>query len=123
MLAVADYFSKWIEAEAFRHVKSKEVISFIKRNIICKFGGRAEIVCDNGSQFISDETEAFFRQWNFNLVKSTPHYLQANGQAKSSNKIINNNLKKRLTSCKGKWVEQLSCVLWSDRTTPKTSAR
>ncbi|XP_074351989.1 uncharacterized protein LOC141691147 [Apium graveolens] len=69
MLAVADYFSKWIEAESFRQVKSKE----------------------------------------------------ANGQAESSNEIIINNLKRRLSSYKGKWVEQLPWVLWSDRTTPKTS--
>ncbi|XP_074346654.1 uncharacterized protein LOC141685454 [Apium graveolens] len=26
-----------------------------------------------------------------------------------------------LTSCKGKWAEKLPWVLWSDRTTPKTS--
>ncbi|XP_074377967.1 uncharacterized protein LOC141719484 [Apium graveolens] len=46
---------------------------------------------------------------------------QANGQAESSNKIIINNLKKRLTSCKGKWAEELPWVLWLDRTTLKTS--
>ncbi|XP_074377991.1 uncharacterized protein LOC141719511 [Apium graveolens] len=69
ILAVTDYFSKWIEAEAFRQVKSKEV----------------------------------------------------NGQAESSNKIIINNLKRRLSVHKGKWDEQLPWVLLSDRTTPKTS--
>ncbi|XP_074341966.1 uncharacterized protein LOC141679365 [Apium graveolens] len=50
-----------------------------------------------------------------------PRYPQANGQAKSSNKIIINNLKRRLTTCKGKWAEELPWVLWSDRTTLKTS--
>ena len=38
MLAMTDYFSKWIEAEAFVQVKEKEVISFIKRNILTRFG-------------------------------------------------------------------------------------
>ncbi|XP_063948038.1 uncharacterized protein LOC135152135 [Daucus carota subsp. sativus] len=121
MLAMTDYFSKWIEAEAFRQVTSKEVISFIKRNILCKFGVPSEIVCDNGSQFISDKTEAFCKKYNINLLKSTPSYPQANGQAESSNKIIINNLKKRLTTCKGRWAEELPWVLWSDRTTPKVS--
>ena len=101
MLAMTDYFSKWIEVEAFRHVKSKEVISFIKSNILCKFGVLSEIVFDNGSQFISDKMEAFCHQWKITLVKSTPRYPQANGQAESSNKIIINNLKKRLTTHKG----------------------
>ncbi|KAK1432046.1 hypothetical protein QVD17_08935 [Tagetes erecta] len=49
MLAMTDYFSKWIEAEAFVQVREKEVISFIKRNILTRFGIPAEIVCDNGS--------------------------------------------------------------------------
>nr|XP_017245120.1 PREDICTED: uncharacterized protein LOC108216789 [Daucus carota subsp. sativus] len=121
MLAMTDYFSKWVEAEAYRQVTSKEVISFIKRNILCKFGIPSEIVCDNGSQFISEKTETFCKRYNINLVKSTPRYPQANGQAESSNKIIINNLKKRLTSCKGRWAEELPWVLWADRTTPKIS--
>nr|XP_017250771.1 PREDICTED: uncharacterized protein LOC108221400 [Daucus carota subsp. sativus] len=121
MLAMTDYFSKWVEAEAYRRVTSKEVISFIKKNILCKFGVPSEIVCDNGSQFISDKTEAFCKKYNINLVKSTPRYPQANGQAESSNKIIINNLKKRLASCKGRWAEELPWVLWADRTTPKVS--
>ncbi|XP_017224963.1 uncharacterized protein LOC108201178 [Daucus carota subsp. sativus] len=121
MLVMTDYFSKWIEAEAFRQVTSKEVVSFIKRNILCKFGIPSEIICDNGSQFISDKTEAFCKRYNITLVKSTPRYPQANGQAESSNKILMNNLKRRLSGYKGRWAEELPWVLWSDRTTPKTS--
>ncbi|MDP1136577.1 transposase family protein, partial [Klebsiella pneumoniae] len=56
MLALTDYFSKWIEAEAFRSVTEKEVISFIKRNIICRFGIPSQIVCDNGTQFVGNKT-------------------------------------------------------------------
>ena len=80
MLDMMDYFSKWIEAESFRKVKSKEVISFIKCNILCKFGVPLEIICDNGSQCISAKMEDFCRKWNITLVKSTPRYLQANGK-------------------------------------------
>ncbi|XP_074342677.1 uncharacterized protein LOC141680314 [Apium graveolens] len=112
MLAMTDYFSKWIEAEAFRQVPSKEVISFIKINVLCKFGILSEIVCDNGSQFISDKIEAFFRKYNINLVKSTTRYPQVNGQAESSNKIIINSLKKRLSLHKGKWADELPWVLY-----------
>ncbi|XP_074342067.1 uncharacterized protein LOC141679470 [Apium graveolens] len=79
MLAMIDYFSKWIEAEIFKQVTSKEMISFIKRNMLYKFGIPYEIVCDNGSQFISDKTEVFCKCWNIDLIKSTPRYPQANG--------------------------------------------
>ncbi|XP_074264802.1 uncharacterized protein LOC141587247 [Silene latifolia] len=39
----------WIEAEAMTEVKEQQVISFIKRNIISRFGIPSEIICDNGS--------------------------------------------------------------------------
>ena len=55
------------------------------------------------------------------MITSTPVHPQANGQAESSNKIIINNLKKKLGSKKGKWVEELPYVLWADRTTPKNA--
>ncbi|XP_070007272.1 uncharacterized protein LOC142165500 [Nicotiana tabacum] len=45
----------------------------------------------------------------------------ANGQAESINKVIINNLKKRLEESKGRWPEVLPGVLWAYRTTTKTS--
>ena len=121
LLAMTDYFSKWIEAEAFKEVKDTQVISFIRRNILSRFGIPSTIVCDNGSQFISDKTKAFCQQYNIQLVMSTPRYPQANGQAEASNKVILNNLKKRLKDAKGKWADELPLILWSDRITPKTA--
>ncbi|KAC9170972.1 hypothetical protein E3N88_46271 [Mikania micrantha] len=121
MLAMTDYFSKWIEAEAFVQVREKEVISFIKRNILTRFGIPAEITCDNGSQFIGKRTTNFCEAWGIKMITSTPVHPQANGQAESSNKIIINNLKKKLGSKKGKWAEELLFVLWADRTTTKNA--
>ena len=46
---------------------------------------------------------------------STPTYLQGNGQAEAVNKVIVNGLKKRLDDVKGKWVEELSYILWTYR--------
>ncbi|KAK9075696.1 hypothetical protein SSX86_004025 [Deinandra increscens subsp. villosa] len=121
MLAMTDYFSKWIEAEAYVQVREKEVISFIKRKIITRFGIPAEIICDNGSQFIGKRTTNFYASWGIKMITSTPIHPQANGQAESSNKIIINNLKKKLGSKKGKWAEELPFVLWADRITPKNA--
>lgn len=121
MLVMTDYFSKWIEAEAFVQVREKEVVSFIKRNILTRFGIPAEIICDNGSQFIGKRTANFCASWGIKMITSTPVHPQANGQAESSNKIIVNNLKKRLDAKKGKWAEELPFVLWADRTTAKNA--
>ncbi|XP_060969882.1 uncharacterized protein LOC133037084 [Cannabis sativa] len=94
MLALTDYFSKWVEAEAFAQVRDREVKNFIWKNIICRFGIPKEIVTDNGSQFISQDFQSFCAEWGIQLSFSTPRYPQANGQAESTNKTIVNTLKK-----------------------------
>ena len=38
MLAVTDYFTKWVEAEAYHQVRDREVKKFIWKNVICCFG-------------------------------------------------------------------------------------
>ncbi|XP_033516573.2 uncharacterized protein [Nicotiana tomentosiformis] len=53
-------------------------------------------------------------------ITSSPYHPVANGQAESINKVIINNLKKRLEESKGKWPEVLPAVLWAYRTIAKT---
>ncbi|KAL5785135.1 hypothetical protein ACOSQ2_007527 [Xanthoceras sorbifolium] len=121
MLAVTDYFTKWVEAESYVRIKDSEVKSFIWKNVICRYGVPKEIVTDNGSQFISYDFQDFCDKWSIKLSYSNPRYPQANGQAESTNKTIMSTLKKRLDQCKGKWADELPGVLWSYRTTVRTS--
>ncbi|XP_070054357.1 uncharacterized protein [Nicotiana tomentosiformis] len=53
-------------------------------------------------------------------ITSSPYHLVDNGQAESTNKVIINNLKKRLEESKGKWPEALPGVLWAYQTIAKT---
>ncbi|XP_070028768.1 uncharacterized protein [Nicotiana sylvestris] len=72
-----------------------------------------------------------FMRWGMDIVgplpqakgkiTSTPYHPVGNGQAKSTNKVIINNLKKILEESKGNWPEVLPGVLWAYRTTTKTS--
>ncbi|XP_076951789.1 uncharacterized protein LOC143625305 [Bidens hawaiensis] len=55
------------------------------------------------------------------MITSTLVHPQVNGQAESSNKIIINNLKKKLGAKKGKWAEEIPYVLCANRTTPKNA--
>ncbi|KAI3676095.1 hypothetical protein L1987_85694 [Smallanthus sonchifolius] len=55
------------------------------------------------------------------MITSTLVHPQANGQAESRNKIIINNLKKRLGAKKGKWAEEQPFALWADITTSKNA--
>ncbi|RVW39100.1 hypothetical protein CK203_084157 [Vitis vinifera] len=53
LLVATDYFSKWIEAEAYANIKDRDVTKFVWKNIICRFGIPQAIIADNGPQFDS----------------------------------------------------------------------
>ena len=111
LLVSTDYFSKWIEADAFASIKDRDVTRFILKNIVCRFHIPRSIVSDNGPQFDSRVYRDFCQELKVRNLYSTPRYPQSNGQAEASNKTLLIALKKRLDSTKGKWVEELPGVL------------
>ena len=85
VLAVTDYFTKWVEAVPMRFVASKDVISFVKEHIIHRFRIPQTITTDRGSVFILEEFRKFADETGFKLIRSSPYYAQANGQTEASN--------------------------------------
>ena len=113
LLVATDYFSKWVEAEAYASIKEKDVTKFRWKNIVCRFGIPHTIIADNGPQFDSIAFRNFCSELNIQNSYSTPRYPQSNGQAEATNKTLITALKKRLEQAKGKWVEELLGVLWA----------
>ena len=107
LLVATDYFSKWIEAEAFSSIKDRDVTQFIWKNIVCRFSIPRSIVSDNGPQFDSRVYRNFCQELKIKNLYSTPRYPQSNGLVEASNKTLLTALKKRLDSAKGKWVDEL----------------
>ena len=46
-----DYFTKWAKAEPLATITTKKMESFVKKNILIKFGIPRVLVSDNGKQF------------------------------------------------------------------------
>jgi hypothetical protein len=53
ILAITDYFTKWVEAIPMKSVTSKDVVNFIKEHVIYRFGIPQTITTNGGSVFIS----------------------------------------------------------------------
>jgi len=51
ILVAVDYVSKWVEVMALKEVKKENVTSFIRVNIIYRFGIPRYIITDNGKPF------------------------------------------------------------------------
>ncbi len=121
VIVATDYFTKWVEAKAYKDVTEYDVIKFITEIIVHRFGLPQSITVDNGMAIKGSRVMAFAQEHGIKILNSTPYYAQANGQAESTNKIIKANLRKVVNNNPSNWDELLSEVLWAYRTSKKLS--
>ena len=121
LIVCTNYFTKWVEAEPLANIRDVDVKRFIWNDIDTRFGVPNVLISDNGLQFDSKAFRKYCSDLGIKNRYSTPVYPQGNGQAEAVNKVIVNELKKRLDDAKGRWVEELPHVLWTYRTTPQKS--
>jgi transposase InsO family protein len=102
-----------VEAIPMKTVTSKDVINFIKEHVIHKFGIPQTITTDGGSIFISEEFRKFAANVGIKLIRSSPYYAQANGQAEVSNQSLIKLIKRKIDEHPSRWHEVLSETLWA----------
>jgi len=100
ILAITDYFSKWVVTIPLIEVKTSNMVNIIKHHVIHQFGVPRRIIHDNGPQFISQVFYPFCNKYQIYNVASTIHNPAANDLAKAFNKIIIKLLKKFISSSK-----------------------
>ncbi|XP_008238721.1 PREDICTED: uncharacterized protein LOC103337339 [Prunus mume] len=120
-VVAVDYFTKWAEAEALATITAARIETFVWQNIVCRFGIPNTIVTDNDRQFDNVKCKQFCSNLKIHLCFASPAHPQSNGQVEAVNKIIKKTLKTKLDKAKGCWPELLLEVLWSYRTTFRTS--
>ncbi|KAL0421739.1 UNVERIFIED_CONTAM: putative protein K02A2.6 [Sesamum latifolium] len=121
LLVAVDYFTKWIEAEPLARITEGEVMKFILKNIICRFGILREIISDNGHQFQGRKIQEWCQGLRIKQRFTTVAHPQANGQVEVTNRILVQGIKRRLERVGENWAEELTSVLWAYRTTPRGS--
>ena len=102
-------------------IRDVDAKRFVWKNIVTRFGVPHVLISDNGLQFDNKMFRRYCGELGITNRYSTPAYPQGNKQSETVNKGIVNGLKKRLDDVKGKWVEELSYVFWTYRTTPRRS--
>ena len=107
LLVSTDYFTKWVEAKPLANIRDIDAKKFIWKNIVTRFGVPHTLISDNRLQFDSKAFRRYCSELGIVNRYSTPAYPQGNGQAEAVNKVIVNELKKRLNDAKGRWVEEL----------------
>jgi len=121
LLVAVDYFTKWIEAKPLAKIIIGQIQSFVWKCIVCRFGIQHTIITDNEKQFTDRKLAEFYISLGVRHKTSLVEHPQTNRKADSANKVILTELKKRLRSTKGKWVEELPEVLWAYKCTPHSA--
>ena len=101
-LVGTDYFMKWVKAEPLANIRDVDAKRFVWKNIVTRFEVPHALISDNGLQFDSKMFRKYCGELGITNRYSTPAYPQGNGQAKTVNKVIISELKKRLDDAKGK---------------------
>ncbi|XP_050387440.1 uncharacterized protein LOC126803736 [Argentina anserina] len=117
-IMAVDYHTKWIGAEPMTKFATDRVITFLWRCVYCRFGVPETFVTNNSTQFDNDKFRAFAHKNDTTVLYASPVHSQTNGQVKAINKLIKQNLKKRLNEITRLWAQKLPEVLWALRTTP-----
>ena len=90
-------------------------INFVKEHVIHRFGIPQTITTDGGSVFVSHEFRKFCEDMGIKLIRSSPYYAQANGQAEASNQSLIKLIKRKVDEHPRRWHEVLSEALWAYR--------
>ncbi|XP_009606998.1 uncharacterized protein [Nicotiana tomentosiformis] len=109
------------EPGAYQKIVELKEIDFILDHIFYRLRIPKEFACDNEPQFIGSKVTKFLKELKIKRITSSPYHPSSNGHAESTNKVIIQNLKKKLEDVNGKWPDELPGVLWAYQTITKLS--
>lgn len=120
-LIILDAHSKWIEVFQMNSITSKVTINAL-RSTFARYGLPNLVVSDNGTQFVSRETEFFLKTHAIEHITSPPFNPSSNGAAENSVKTIKNALRNALGRDKSIDINVVLCnFLFDYRNTPHTT--
>ncbi|VFQ98142.1 unnamed protein product [Cuscuta campestris] len=119
VMVAIDYFTKWVEAEAYATITTKQCQRFVWKNIITRFGSPRNIVTDNGPQFRNPGFTKYLEDFGATHNKASVAYPQGNGQVENANRTIVDGIKKRLGEAGTNWLEELPHIIWAYRVTSR----
>ena len=98
-------------------------MSFIRSNIIYRYGVPWYIITNNGKPFYNKLMSNICERFSFKQHNSSMYNTPANGLVKAFNKTLWNLLKKIINKSKKDWHEQVGETLWAYQTTYQMPAQ
>jgi hypothetical protein len=121
LFVAIDKFTKWPEATPVVNITQGAAVTFLK-SIVYRFGVPSHIITDNETQFTSRIFQEYCEDIGTQLCFAFIAQTRSNDQVERANAEILRGLKTRTYDCLKKHganrVNELSSVLWGNRTTP-----
>ena len=108
------------EARAVTSEKATVLATFIFEDILCRWGGIAEIVTDNGSPYIA-ALDILKDRYGINHIRISGYNSQANGIIETKHFGLREAIMKTCGGDGNHWRQVLPQVLWAERTTIRKS--
>jgi hypothetical protein len=107
-------------------ITKQSTVKFIK-SIVYRFGVPNKIINNNGSQFTSNAFREYCKNLGIQICYASIAHSESNGQVKRANVEILKGLKTctydGLEKHGKKWIDELLCTLWGNRTSPSRATR
>nr|XP_027122209.1 uncharacterized protein LOC113739164 [Coffea arabica] len=71
ILVAIEYFTKWVEAESYKHVIKKVVTDFLRKHIVCRFGVPETLITDNAKNLNNDMVDGLCKQFKIKHQNSS----------------------------------------------------
>jgi hypothetical protein len=98
----------------------KNVLKFLKENILSRFGTPRAIIGDGGKDFCNWPFEALMRKYGITHKVATAYHPQTSEQVEASNREIKHILEKTVNPDRKDWSLRLTDALWAYRIAFKT---
>src|SRR5882724_8012817 len=108
--------SSWPEWRPLRKENEKTLGDFIFEDILCRWGGVAEIVTDNGPMFVA-VAGYLSKKYGIHHIKISPYNSQANSVVERKHFDTHESLMKTCNNEHSKWVHMAPLIFWADQVT------
>lgn len=116
LVVLVDYHSNWPEVLATGDITSAKIIQWLE-GIFARYGNPAQILSDNGKQFVSTEFTAFLKSRDIQHLRSAVYNPQTNGKVEVFNRYLKHGLQAYDSESKP-WQQALNELLFSYRGVP-----
>ena len=121
VLAVTDYFTKWVEIFAIPDQSAATCAKIILNEVIARFGCPYDIHSDQGHNYESALFSELCQLLEIHKTRTTPGHPRCNGQVECFNRTLVGMIKSYLRGQQHNWDQHLGCLAAAYWATPHKS--